>query len=203
LVPRKGFDTMIRAAARLARTRPKLVMAIGGTGREAGHLQRLADELGAPVRFLGRVAHDDLPQLYGCVDVFSMLCRSRWSGLEQEGFGIVFVEAAACGIAQVAGDSGGAAEAVEDGVTGIVLDDPDNIQAAADAYARLLDDDDLRASMGAASRRRAIGEFSYDLLAARLGAVLGIDARPDTDLPGSDLSGNEPSGNDAAAALDR
>ena len=59
-----------------------------------------------------------LPDLYGCADVFAMVCRSRWGGLEQEGFGIVFVEAAACGVPQVAGDSGGAAEAVDDGVTG-------------------------------------------------------------------------------------
>ena len=53
--------------------------------------------------------------LYGCADVFTMLCRNRWGGLEQEGFGIVFVEAAACGVPQVAGDSGGAADAVVDG----------------------------------------------------------------------------------------
>ena len=68
------------------------------------------------------------PALYGCADVFAMPCRNRWGGLEQEGFGIVFVEAAACGVPQVAGDSGGAAEAVDDGVTGLVVrrpDDPD------------------------------------------------------------------------------
>ena len=61
---------------------------------------------------------DDLPSLYGCADVFAMLCRNRWGGLEQEGFGIVFLEAAACGVPQVAGASGGAAEAVVDGETG-------------------------------------------------------------------------------------
>ena len=58
------------------------------------------------------------PRLYGCADVYTMPCRTRWGGLEQEGFGIVFVEAAACGVPQVAGESGGAAEAVVDGVTG-------------------------------------------------------------------------------------
>jgi phosphatidyl-myo-inositol dimannoside synthase len=99
-------------------THPDVVLAIAGTGSRRRPADRLAAELGAPVRFLGRVAHDDLPRVYGCADVFTMLCRNRWGGLEQEGFGIVFVEAAACGVPQVAGDSGGAADAVADGETG-------------------------------------------------------------------------------------
>jgi phosphatidylinositol alpha-1,6-mannosyltransferase len=103
-----------------------------------------------------------------------MLCRTRWAGLEQEGFGIVFVEAAACGVPQVAGDSGGAAEAVVDGVTGFVLGDPEDVRAAADAFAELLDDHDLRARMGAASRERAVQEFAYDVLADRLGGLLQV-----------------------------
>ena len=118
LVPRKGFDTAIRAVAKLAPSRPDLVLAIAGRGRDQARLERLVDDLHAPVRFLGRVPNDDLPALYGCADLFTMLCRNRWGGLEQEGFGIVFVEAAACGVPQVAGDSGGAAEAVADGETG-------------------------------------------------------------------------------------
>ncbi|MFN6121841.1 MAG: glycosyltransferase family 4 protein, partial [Actinomycetes bacterium] len=124
LVPRKGFDTAIRAVAKLALRRPDLVLAISGGGRDEPRLRRLAADLGAPVRFLGRVSNDDLPRLYGCADVYSMLCRNRWGGLEQEGFGIVFVEAAACGIPQVAGDSGGSAEAVVHGETGYVMPDP-------------------------------------------------------------------------------
>ena len=106
--------------------------------------------------FLGRVANADLPALYGCADVFAMACRSRWGGLEQEGFGIVFVEAAACGVPQVAGDSGGAAEAVDDGVTGLVVRRPDDAGEVAAAFEALLDDDALRASMadGVASARR-------------------------------------------------
>lgn len=174
LVPRKGFDTAIRAAARLHRQRPDLVLAISGGGRDEERLQRLAAELGAPVRFLGRVSNDDLPRLYGCGDVFSMVCRNRWSGLEQEGFGIVFVEAAACGVAQVAGDSGGAAEAVEDGTTGIVVRRPDDVDEVVRAFVRLLDDPTRRAEMGRAARERAVAEFSYDVLAARLGASLGV-----------------------------
>jgi phosphatidylinositol alpha-1,6-mannosyltransferase len=174
LVPRKGFDTAIRAVARLGRVRPDLRLAIAGGGRDEARLRRLAAELDAPVDFLGRVPHDDLPRLYGCADVFAMLCRNRWGGLEQEGFGIVFIEAASCGVPQVAGDSGGAAEAVADGETGYVIGEPDDVQAVADAFARLLDDDTGRRAMGERSRQRVLDEFAYDVLAQRLGRALGV-----------------------------
>jgi len=168
LVPRKGFDTAIAAVARMARARPNLELVIAGAGRDEGRLARLARDRGAPVRFLGRVSFEDLPLLYGCADVFTMLCRNRWLGLEQEGFGIVFLEAAACGVPQVAGASGGAAEAVDDGVTGIVVDDPDDVDEVVKAFEHLLDDDAVRRSMGAAARVRAEAEFSYEVLAEKL-----------------------------------
>lgn len=187
LVPRKGFDTAIRAVARLHRTHPDVVLVIAGSGRDEQRLRRLASELGAPVRFLGRVANDDLPLLHGCVDVFAMLCRNRWGGLEQEGFGIVFVEAAACGVPQLAGDSGGAAEAVADGETGFVVPRPERAETAVaetvDRLRVLLDDDVLRRSMARASRQRAEREFSYEVLATRLGASLGIDPPSPTGTP--------------------
>lgn len=174
LVPRKGFDTAIRAVARLGRVRPKLRLVIAGGGRDEDRLRRLAGELDAPVTFLGRVPSADLPRLYGCADIFAMLCRNRWGGLEQEGFGIVFVEAASCGIPQVAGDSGGAAEAVADGETGFVIGDPEDTRAVVEAFAALLDDDDLRQRMGERSRQRAVEEFAYDVLARRLGETLRV-----------------------------
>ncbi|MCU1392984.1 MAG: glycosyltransferase [Ilumatobacteraceae bacterium] len=173
LVPRKGFDTAIRAAAALRRTRPDLVLVIAGGGRDLERLQHLAAELDAPVRFLGRVSNDDLPRLYGCADVYTMACRNRWGGLEQEGFGIVFVEAAACGVPQVAGQSGGAAEAVADGETGLVVQHPDDHREVARAFEALLDDPARRLAMGAAARERAVAMFSYDALAERLGKSLG------------------------------
>ena len=174
LVPRKGFDVAIEAVALLAPRHPDLVLAISGSGRDERRLRRLAAERGAPVTFLGRVTNTDLPSLYGCADVFAMACRSRWGGLEQEGFGIVFIEAAACGVPQVAGDSGGAAEAVDDGVTGLVVRRPDDARELAAALEALLADDTLRASMAEASRARAVAEFSYDVLARRLGTALGV-----------------------------
>jgi phosphatidylinositol alpha-1,6-mannosyltransferase len=165
LVPRKGFDTLVEAAAGLRRRHPDLVIAIGGTGRDRPRLERLAARLDVPVHFLGRVDTEDLPRLYGCADVFAMLCRNRWAGLEQEGFGIVFLEAAATGVAQVAGRSGGSHEAVVDGVTGHVVD---GARAAEAALARLLDDPVRRRAMGEASRTRVESELTYDVLARRL-----------------------------------
>ena len=178
LVPRKGMDTLVRAAARLAPTRPDTTVAIAGAGRDRARLDRLVRRSGAPVRMLGRVGDERLPSLYACADAFAMLCRNRWGGLEQEGFGIVFLEAAACGVPQVAGDSGGASEAVVDGETGFVVRRPNDPEEAARALARLLDDADLRRAQGEASRRRAEAEFSYDVLSRRLDdALRQIEAR--------------------------
>lgn len=174
LVPRKGFDTAIAAIAEVARTRPRIEMLVAGAGRDRDRLERLARESNAPVRFLGRVDNDDLPLLYGCADVSMMLCRNRWAGLEQEGFGIVFVEAAACGVPQIAGDSGGAAEAVADGETGYVVADPTDVTFVADRLRTLFESPDRRLEMGRASRRRAEEHFTYDRLTRRLGESLGV-----------------------------
>jgi len=176
LVPRKGMDTLIEAAALMAPTRPDLTVAIAGEGRDGGRLERLARRLHAPVRFLGRVPEERLPALYGCADVFVMLCRNRWAGLEQEGFGIVFLEAGACGVPVVAGDSGGAGEAVVHGETGMVVpmaaDRPGRARSAAEVLSRLLDDPGLRARLGEAGRQRVEAEFRYDDLAATLRRAL-------------------------------
>jgi phosphatidyl-myo-inositol dimannoside synthase len=172
LVPRKGMDVLIEAAALLAPERPDLVVVIGGSGRDRARLDRVVARTGAPVRLVGRVPDPDLPVLYGCADISAMLCRNRWAGLEQEGFGIVFLEAAACGVSQVAGDSGGAAEAVADGDTGLVVRAPSDPAKVARALASLLDDDDRRRRMGTAGRERAVRDFGYDVLAARLAEVL-------------------------------
>jgi len=163
LVPRKGFDVVIDAVAGL----PGVQVAIGGSGRDRRRLERRA---AGRARFLGRVADADLPALYACADVFAMCCRDRWFGIEAEGFGIVFLEAAACGVPAVAGRSGGSHEAVADGETGYVVA-PRDVAAVRDAIAALVADEALRARMGEAARRRAIDEFAYDRLAARLQPV--------------------------------
>jgi phosphatidylinositol alpha-1,6-mannosyltransferase len=172
LVPRKGMDVLIRAAAEIASDHTDLRVLIGGTGRDRRRLQRLVNRTGAPVRLLGRVDDDDLAALYGAADVFAMLCRNRWAGLEQEGFGIVFLEAAACGTPQVAGRSGGTHEAVVDGLTGFIVDDPRSVTATAHAVRSLVDDAALRASMASAARARAVDHFTYDGLAAQLAKAI-------------------------------
>ena len=173
LVPRKGMDVLIEAAAHLRREgHGDLVVAIAGSGRDRGRLERLNRRLDDPVRLLGRVPDADLPALYASADVFALCCRTRWGGLEQEGFGIVFLEAAAAGVPSVAGDSGGAAEAVADGETGSVVDRPSDPLAVAAALRAILDDPALGERQGRAARRRAQAEFAYEVLAVRLRSAL-------------------------------
>jgi phosphatidylinositol alpha-1,6-mannosyltransferase len=172
LVPRKGFDVLIEAAASLRASHPELTVAIGGSGRDRRRLESKAHRTHAPVRFLGRVPDDDLPRLYGCADVFAMVCRNRWLGLEQEGFGIVFLEAAATGVPQVAGASGGSDEAVVHGDTGLVIRDPRDPAEVASGLRALFADAEQRTRMGAEGRRRAESEFSYDVLARRLRSAI-------------------------------
>lgn len=168
LVPRKGMDVLIEASSMLRETHPGLEVLIGGEGRDRARLEKLVRRHDAPVRFLGRVADDDLPVLYACADLAVMLCRNRWAGLEQEGFGIVFLEAAACGVAQVAGRSGGSHEAVVDGVTGVVLGHPRRAACAADAIDSLLADPGRRVQMGNNARERAVRDYTYEVLAEHL-----------------------------------
>jgi phosphatidylinositol alpha-1,6-mannosyltransferase len=172
LVPRKGMDTLIDAGARLAPSHPALQIAIGGSGRDRGRLECRIARTGAPARLLGWIADAELPDLYAAADIFVLCCRDRWGGLEQEGFGIIFLEAAAAGLVSVAGRSGGSAEAVVDGETGIVVDDPSDPTALADAIGRLLDDPDLARRQGLAARRRAEQVFSYDRLVEKLDTAL-------------------------------
>jgi phosphatidylinositol alpha-1,6-mannosyltransferase len=171
LVPRKGFDVLIDAAAHV---RPDVQLAIAGAGRDRARLERRAARTGpGRVRFLGRVPDDALAPLTASADIFAMPCRERWAGLEAEGFGIVFLEAAACGVVVIAGRSGGSHEAVVDGVTGLVVE-PTSAAVRA-ALERLLADPDERAAMGAAARTRAVAEFSHDQLAARLAPIAAGD----------------------------
>jgi phosphatidylinositol alpha-1,6-mannosyltransferase len=187
LVPRKGMDTLIEAASTIAGRFPGLSVAIAGAGRDRSRLEKLAAKARARVDFLGKLPDADLPGFYACGDVFALCCRSRWWGLEQEGFGIVLVEAAAAGVPCVTIGSGGAAEAVVDGETGIVVRDETEgarpprpgpgakdaqVAGVADALAAILADPGRARRMGEEGRRRAETELSYDILAARLAAAL-------------------------------
>jgi len=160
LVPRKGMDTLIRAAASLRGEFTNLRVSIGGAGRDRARLEELAAKLEAPVTLLGRIDDETLPAWLASSDLMVMDCRSRWLGLEQEGFGIVFLEAASCGVAQIAGRSGGSHEAVIDGVTGTVLANSRSVADLANAMRELIVDAPRRS--GFAATARAVAEQSFD-----------------------------------------
>ncbi len=172
LVPRKGQDVLIRAMKDLCRLVPEAVLVVAGDGPDRPRLLRLAEE--APpssVAFAGAPSDEELPGLYGACDVFAMPCRSRWGGLEVEGFGIVYLEAAAAGKPVVAGRSGGAGEAIEDEGTGLLVEGREP-KAVALALARLLSEPGAAARMGGAGRARVEADYTWDRQAARLVRVL-------------------------------
>jgi phosphatidylinositol alpha-1,6-mannosyltransferase len=172
LVPRKGMDTLIRASVLLAKDFPRLRLVIGGAGRDRGRLEKLASRLQAPVTFLGRVPEEALSDWLASTDLMVMDCRSRWLGLEQEGFGIVFLNAASCGVAVVAGRSGGSHEAVVDGVSGYVVSNSRSVRALAAAMSALLGDDATRDRFAHQARTIAVTNFDWDILAGSLREAL-------------------------------
>lgn len=171
LVPRKGQDVLIAAMPMLRRLAPGAALLLVGDGPHRRALEAAAVRARGSVVFAGEVPDDELPAYYAACDVFAMPCRSRWGGLEVEGFGIVFLEAAAAGKAAVAGRSGGAAEAVVDEVTGLLVEGAEP-KAVALAIARLLLDPDLRARIGAAARAHVEQGFTWAMRAVELGAIL-------------------------------
>jgi phosphatidylinositol alpha-1,6-mannosyltransferase len=172
LVARKGQDVLILAMERIRRRVPGATLLIVGGGPYLSTLERLA--AGAPagsVVFSGQVSEEDLPRYYAAGDVFAMPCRSRLGGLEVEGWGNVFIEAAACGRPVVVGDSGGAPEALVDGETGLLVDGSD-VDRVADAVADLLADPSRAAAMGAAGRARVERDHAWPRIAERLAGWL-------------------------------
>lgn len=168
LVKRKGFDKLIEAVSRVD---GPIQLVIAGQGRDRPRLEKVASSLGQPVKFLGRISDEELVSLYHSADISAMLCHNRWFGLEQEGFGIVFSEAAAAGTPQIAGRSGGSHEAVTDGVTGLVVSDPTDIDQVVAALNKLASDKKLRSSFGEASLESAASS-SWDAKSAELEVIL-------------------------------
>ncbi|MEU0562194.1 glycosyltransferase family 4 protein [Dactylosporangium sp. NPDC006015] len=173
LVPRKGQDVLIRALPLIRRAVPDaaLLLVSGGPHRPA--LERLARETGVErdVVFTGAVSWAELPAHYAAGDVFAMPCRTRRRGLDVEGLGIVYLEASATGLPVVAGDSGGAPDAVREGETGFVV--PGRaVPAVADRITTLLRDPALAARMGAAGRAWVESEWRWETQADRLRTLL-------------------------------
>ncbi|MER6556998.1 glycosyltransferase family 4 protein [Streptomyces sp. NPDC001027] len=173
LVPRKGQDTLILAMPRILAAQPDAVLLIVGGGPYEKDLRRLARETGVAgsVRFTGSVPWSELPAHYGAGDVFAMPCRTRRGGLDVEGLGIVYLEASATGLPVVAGDSGGAPDAVLDGETGWVVRGG-SPEEAAERIVVLLGDAELRRRMGERGRQWVEERWRWDLLAEKLRTLL-------------------------------
>jgi phosphatidylinositol alpha-1,6-mannosyltransferase len=171
LVPRKGQDTLLRALPHILRVIPEAVLLLVGRGPDERRLRRLARS--CPPRSVviaGGMSHAEMADHYAAADLFAMPCRTRKGGLEAEGLGIVFLEAAASGLPVVVGNSGGAPETVLNGRTGHVVDGRDAVAVARAITSTLLSAD--RASMGEAGRRWVETEWSWDLTVRRLTRLL-------------------------------
>jgi len=173
LVSRKGQDSLIRALPAVRRQVPGARLLIVGDGPYGPTLHALATELGLDdaVIFTGSVPWHDLPAYYAAGDVFAMPCRTRGGGLDVEGLGIVFLEASAVGLPVIAGDSGGAPEAVREGVTGLVVDGRDEAALAAAAGNLLLDRTTAK-RMGIAGREWVGRDWNWQRSADRLADLL-------------------------------
>ena len=173
LVPRKGQDMLIRALPAIRHRVDGAALVIVGGGPYRDELRRLAHGFGVAehVIFTEGVPAEELPAHHAMADVFAMPCRTRGSGLDVEGLGIVYLEASAMGVPVVAGNSGGAPESVRDGETGLVVDGWD-VGAITAAVGDLLSDPARAAAMGAAGRRWVVDEWQWRTKAQRLSELL-------------------------------
>jgi phosphatidylinositol alpha-1,6-mannosyltransferase len=164
LVHRKGQDHLIEAMPEILKSIPQAHLLLVGEGPYREHLQTLVKKhnLEASVIFIGRIQYKDLPT-YICVgDIFAMPSRSRLMGLEVEGLGIVYLEASSCGLPVLAGDSGGAPDALVQNETGLVVNGTDDQQIATAAI-KLLTDIELSKKMGLAGRQWIIDNWRWEI----------------------------------------
>jgi phosphatidylinositol alpha-1,6-mannosyltransferase len=173
LVPRKGQDTLIRALPAVRRRVPGAALLVVGGGPYRPTLERLAREQGveADVVFTGSVPWEELPAHYAAGDVYAMPCRTRNRGLDVEGLGIVYLEASATGLPVIAGDSGGAPDAVREGETGYVVAGRD-VTTLGNRLVDLLADPVRARAMGAAGRAWVEREWRWEAQADRLRVLL-------------------------------
>lgn len=173
LMPRKGQDVLIRALPRVLRRVPDAALLLVGGGPYRGDLDKLVREHGVErdVVFTGSVPWPELPAHYAAGDVFAMPCRTRNRGLDVEGLGIVYLEASAAGLPVIAGNSGGAPDAVREGITGHVVEGEDVDVVATRLIERLSDPQGSQA-MGQRGREWVQQEWSWGRQAERLTDLL-------------------------------
>jgi phosphatidyl-myo-inositol dimannoside synthase len=173
LLEKKGIDHTIRAFATLAATFPDCRYLVVGDGTYRARLEALAEEEGVADRvvFAGQVAEEELVDHYRLGDVFVMPNRELPNG-DTEGFGLVFLEANACGIPVVAGCAGGSPDAVTDQVNGLVVDGRD-VGAITAAMRRLREDKAVRERLAVRGREVAAGAAWRGKTVGFLGVCLG------------------------------
>ena len=171
LDPHKGVDTVIAALPAIVERFPDMHYAVAGSGADRERLEKLAHKSGVAdrVRFLGGVSERDLPAVYNLASVYVGVSRiSERIGVE--GFGISLVEASACGLPVVAGNSGGIPDAVRDGETGFLVP-PEDPAALAAAITRLLGEPDAARRVGAAGRRAVETYYNWDRVVRDLRSI--------------------------------
>lgn len=179
LVHRKGQDILLEALPEVLRKHPDAHVLLIGQGPYKKHLEKLVSkyQLSNFVTFIGRVQYAELPRYFSAGDIFVAPSRSRFGGLEVEGLGIVYLEASACGLPVIAGKSGGAPDAVVEGVTGITVDGTDAIQVSREII-RLLDNPVKAREMGIAGRKWIIENWRWEIWASEFTSLLRPDQRP-------------------------
>lgn len=173
LVHRKGQDSLIQAMPAVLKKIPNAHLLLVGEGPYKKHLEKLVMRLSLKqnVTFAGRIMYDRLPSYLSAADLFAMPSRSRFFGLEVEGLGIVYLEASACGIPVVAGNSGGAPDAVLEGVTGLCVDGT-NIEQITRAIVEICRDAERASHMGAAGRNWIVDQWRWEIWSKEFNALL-------------------------------
>ena len=176
LVHRKGQDVLIEAMPAIIKEVPEAHILMIGEGPYRSYLENRVKVLGLQERvtFIGRVQYADLPKFICAGNLFVMPSRSRLAGLEVEGLGIVYLEASACGLPVIAGNSGGAPDAVLQGETGLVVDGTSKAEVAA-AVIELLQDADRSKAMGIRGRQWIIQEWRWEIWSARFAELLKVN----------------------------
>ena len=185
LIPRKGIDQVLRALAASRTLPPDWLYAIGGRGPEAEALKKLAGDLGISdrVQWLEFVPDKDVPDLYGASDLFIQTNRAVQG--DTEGFGVVFLEANACGTAVIGGMAGGTADAIDDGVSGLLVDG-DHVEAVGEAIESLLNHPDARREMARRGLDRVRESFGVERRAREFEEILQEIMEPGATKPRSE-----------------
>ena len=173
LVHRKGQDKLIEALPEIKKFIPDAILLIVGEGPHRKELDLLVTKykLEDSVKFIGRISYDDLPKYLSASDLFAMPSRDRLFGLEVEGLGIVYLEASACQLPVIVGRSGGATDALLEGVTGISVNGRDTNEIAG-AVVKLLGNKKLAEEMGKSGRKWIESEWSWSIWSKRFSNLI-------------------------------